>query len=349
MDWIDNTVTSTGDFIVDIFRAFDGYTKQSIELHYSMITGQFYDLAILITAFYILSVSLMLIKGKIAESQKEFLGSIFLLLFIVPFVFDSQLYMSTFVKPITNTVFDLAGALSTAGKSTDFLEPLRKIQDIFYTYLSYADFLEEQGSVTNIMFNVKLLAAIGILGFCLLGSGIVFFLMLLFNMFMVYIMFIIGGPCLFFLAFSKTRHIFYGWLRATMTFSLTVCLAALVLSIALFAMQGSVDELYRTRGTDIFTDTYFATVLVSILAWYALKKTGFVISFVVGGMESASHGLTAVAGGAVGGVVGIGLATAQKTATNVASIGGGMAGSALKGIGNGFGGSASAIYRKLRG
>ena len=348
MSWLDGITQKTGYFVVDVFRAFDGQIKNNIELIYDMITSQFHSLAVLITAFYVLSISFMLYKGKIAEAQKEFLGSIFLLIAIVPFVFDTQLYMETFVRPLTNTVFKVAGYLASLGENTDLLAPLRSLQDIFETYKGYADYLEEKGTMTNMVFTVKLWAAIAILGLCLIGSGITFFLTIMYNIFMVYIMCIVGGPCLFFVSFSKTRHIFWGWIRGTMTFSLTIIIAALIISVALFGIQGSVDELYATKGTDIFTDAYCAAVLIAILTWYALKQTSWVVSQIIGGTENASHGISAVAGGVVGGVVGSGLASTKKAAGSGLSAVGGIA-SGVASAATGFAGSASAIYRQMRG
>ena len=348
MSWLDGITQKTGYFVVDVFRAFDGQIKNNVELIYDMITSQFHSLAVLITAFYVLSVSLLLMRGRISEAQKEFGASIFLLIAIVPFVFDTQLYMETFVRPLTNTVFKAAGFVASLGESNDLLAPLRSLQDIFETYKGYAEYLEEKGTMTNMVFTVKLWAAIAILGLCLLGSGITFFLMILYNIFMVYIMFIIGGPCLFFLSFSKTRHIFWGWLRGTMTFSLTIIMAALILSVALFAIQGSVEELYRTKGTDIFTDAYCAAVLIAILTWYALKKTSSLVTMFVGGMETGGGALSSVAGGVVGGIVGSGLASTQRAAGAGLSAAGGIA-SSVASAATGFAGSASAIYRKMRG
>ena len=254
MSWIEEYTKSSGYFVVDVFRAFDGQVKANVELLYDMIVTQFSEIATLITGFYILTVAFLMIRGRIAEAQKEFFASIFLLIFLVPFVFDSQLYMETFVKPFTNTVFDAAGFVSSLGENVDFLAPLRNLQDVFDKYASYAEFLEDKGTMTGFMFNLKLGAAILIMGLCLLGSGITFFLMILYNMFMVYIMFIVGGPCLFFLSFSKTRHIFWGWLRGIMTYAMTIIMAALIISVSISAIEGSVDELYKTRGTDIFTE-----------------------------------------------------------------------------------------------
>ena len=348
MSWTEEYIKSSGYFVVDIFRAFDGQVKANVEQLYSLITTQFCQIAALITAFYILTVSMLLIRGRISEAQKEFTASIFLLISIVPFVFDSQLYMDTFVRTFTNTVFDLAGLLASAGENKDMLAPLRNLQDIFYKYASYAEFLEGEGTMTGIMFNMKLAAAILILGICLLGSGITFFLMILYNMFMVYIMFIVGGPSLFFLSFAKTRHIFWGWLRGVFTFAMTIIMAALISSVSIFAIEGSVDELYRTKETGIFTEAYLATVLIAILTWYALKKTTYVVAMFVGGMENASHGISAVAGGVVGGVVGSGLASTKKAAGTGLSGAGGIA-SGIASVATGFAGSASAIYRQMRG
>lgn len=339
---------SSGELVVDIFRAFDDQIKQNVELLYDMITSQFYIIAVLITGFYILFVSLMLMNGKIAEARKEFTASIFLVIFMVPFVFDSSLYMETFVKPFTNTIFRLAGFIASLGESDDLLSPMRKLQEIFDTYRAYADYLDDQGKALSPLFTMKLWAAIILLGVCLLGSGITFFLMILYNLFMVYIMFIVGGPCLFFISFSKTRHIFWGWLRGLMTFALSIVLAALIISVALFAIQGSVEELYETKAVGIFTDAYFAAVLIAILVWYALKKTSYIVAMLVGGAENASHGITAVAGGVVGGIAGAGFASTQRAAgaglSGIGSIASGVASAAT-----GFAGSASALYRQIRG
>ncbi len=348
MSWIEEYTKSSGYFVVDVFRAFDGQVKANVEQLYSLITTQFSQIAALTTGFYILTVAMLLMRGRIADAQKEFTASIFLLIFLVPFVFDSQLYMDTFVRPFTNTVFSSAGLLASAGENVDFLAPLRNLQDVFDKYCSYASFLEDKGTMTNFMFNMKLGAAIVILGLCLLGSGITFFLMILYNMFMIYIMFIAGGPCLFFLSFSKTRHIFWGWLRGVMTFAMTVIMAALIISVSIYAIEGSVDELYRTRGTDIFTEAYYATVLIAILTWYALKKTSTVVSMFVGGMEAGGGAISAVAGGVVGGIVGSGLASTKKAAGTGLSAAGGIA-SSVASAATGFAGSASAIYRKMRG
>jgi len=301
------------------------------------------------TAFLLLYIVLVgidtMYTNKIIKSQSdlmEFIGSIIIAGVLVAGL-EYGFYKEWFVNPIVGTTTKLASFF--IGTINDDFASGSGIKSLFQNLdaLSFKifDFLlkyDPPGATwaTNAWGYMQA----GLLAIALFasyaGAYTVFLVLLILGYFSMYVLFTVGGVCIFFAAFSKTRFIFYSWLKAVINYALVIVFTSIIMSICYFGLSEELTALIAIKGSgSLFTTQYLSALCWSVLTFGVLLKAPDFAAALSGGQagstSSIAGGIGAVAGAGAS-VMGLSAMTGQGG--GAAQAGGRMAMAGGKAGGN---------------
>lgn len=305
-----------------------------------------------IVALYTVIVGYQVIFGYAGERSKQWAVSILLLL-VVGGVSNDQ---SAYTEWVSGWIYDLAYNLaSVAPKLTDskgVAGMFHAMEDAVGRTLATVDNIEVPG---NFFTDAWLYFKVGVA--CLLLALLVLVLylatlgLLCMAFFSLFMMLLVGGPCLWLASFKETRGITWAWLKQTANYCLWIFFLGIVASVGISFVSLAVEGLTRwdLEADGVFTKDLGSSMLLMALTiamlwkcadWAAAITGGTATNAgVIGAVGSAAGGALGgavnAAGGAAGGALGgaakwAGGVAANKTAAGAAAY---RAYSALRGLG----------------
>ncbi len=304
-------------------------------------------------ALYVVSVGIMIMKGKGGEKTKELLASAILLPLLWGVVGESHIYFNWVINPLDDTIFALCDFFisvvqnGSSSGATGIEGLFNNLDSLAYKLYDFLFKIDLEGDLLDDFFNlVKGITLILVLIVIFTASYLAFAVQMILCFFSLYVMFLVGGICIFFAAFKETRFIFNNWLKAITKHSLTMVFASIVMSICYFGIYDSLEKLQLLTGeSSLYSPQYVVAVCWSLLTFCTLKMTSEYAADIGGGMAGSTAGIGAavgMAGGAAAGVMGL---KASQTKNGRGAIQGGAkaAGKGAKGLGN----MAKSAYRSF--
>lgn len=318
----------------------------------SLIAG-FLVFSRVIVTLYIVVVGYRVLMGKTGDRAKEWAVSAALLVALQGVLFESSVYSEWVTEPIKSAMLGLSSLFSGDGNKGDAFGIFSRLDTAMTTITTVIDRLEPGGNfLTNAMAYIKVSLASLILLVFMGGLYIIYLVQVGLAIFSVHILFIIGGPFLFFAVFRETRFIAWTWFRTTLQYSLWLVLLSLVMGVGINGIEKVALELsnWDVVRDGVFTKQYALALLMSALVGYFLLKMSDISSALTGGTGMQSS----IAGGILGGGINMAGSAAgglgARGATGAAA--GGLAGAASYGAGRAAGAATSGAiraYSALRG
>jgi type IV secretory pathway VirB6-like protein len=282
---------------------------------------------------YIVCVGLGLMTGHIQDAGREALFSVVMVSALWVGIMETTLYASWIVKPFLGTVNNLTGFFIDIQSEFDLgvgLSGLLHQIDIEYgRILTTIDrVIPTENIMTNFGIYLRVGFALLVLIFIYAVMYFAFVVMLALGYFSMFILFTVGGVCIFFAAFKRTRFIFWAWFRALINYGLLIVFTGLVMSICMYGVNYALTAMEAEAATKgVFTYGFFGACAWGALAVGMLLKCPDFAAALSGGSAGSTSG---IAGGmsAVGGAMTAGgVMMANNKATRSA---GAWAGNALK-------------------
>lgn len=254
---------------------------------------------------YLVIVGLGVMYGKFQDAAREIIVSMILLVIIWAAMFEPYMsgpgntfYFKWLIQPYVKLVMDLGGLFlseaqgdwfSSGGlmgifSSIDIM--LGKLINAAVSMSPNVGWLSDKAIIFQ--------SGLAILLLTVIYSAMYFAFLVLMAMgfFSIYILAVVGGPCIFFAAFKQTRFVFYAWVRAMLNYGLLVVFVSIIMAMCIFGMNTAITALAATGGVlGVFTLDFAAT-----LCWGALT---------VGMLLKAPDFAAAISGGSAGSTTGI--------------------------------------------
>jgi len=325
------------------------YVLDQLDKYLALIFGSFMaSFGGFMSAFVVLYLLLMAIayfKSTFAEHTKEIGWSILLVILLQYFIMDFSAFKHWVVLPIRSTVIDIASFFANAGAGAggDGIEDLFikldqsviKMKETIDYIFPHTNFLMDAGNY------IKATMALGAMTLAFGAVYVAYILLLCVGFFSMYVLFVIGGPCIFFGAFKQTRFVTWSWCCALANYSLLVVFASLVMGICITGITSAMDVFAQNSDPSLgyFTREVGYVICWSLLSLGMLLKSADYASALSGGMAGSTAMITgglALTGGA--------LFSASKMATNNPATQ--LAG---KGIRKGLGAIGNRAYSAMKG
>ena len=291
-------------------QLFGGMLQQLQSYHDALYPAIMDHFGIFIRAFvilYLVIAGIGIMTGYFRQATREVLISAVLVTSLHAFIMESNVYSAWIIKPFVGSFYDLGTFfVAKAGdfnfKLTGLFSSLDLMLDMLVQTINK---LEPTGNIlTNAWLHMKAAFAIGILfavfGF-LYGA---YMAILIIGFFSMYILFVIGGICLFFAAFKQTRFIAWSWFKGIMNYGLLIVFSSIVLSICLFTLNNALGELVESANLskDVFTFEYFKAVFWAIITIVMILKTPDLAAILTGTYPGSTSGIAAGLGTAMSSV-----------------------------------------------
>lgn len=284
---------------------------QQLEVYFSAIFGSLMaSFGVFMRSFVVLYMLLMAIaffKSTFAEHTKEIGSSIILIAVLHGFIMEASYYHDWVVTPIRDMALDLASFFVNAGvKGGGGMEDLFiKLDEAFVKMKDTIDFIFPRSNPLADLANY--IKATFALGAMVLAFGIVYvayMILICMGIFSMYVLFIVGGPCIFFAAFKQTRFVTWSWCRAMANYSLLIIFASLVMGICINGISNAMDLLAQNSDPSLgyFTREVGYVICWSLLSFGLLLKSADYASALSGGMAGSTAMVTgglALVGGAM--------------------------------------------------
>jgi hypothetical protein len=265
-----------------------------------------------IRAFFILYLTIIglgVMYGRFQDATREVITSMVILCILWASMFDSQIYYSWLIKPYIALVMDfgsffLSHAQGDLFPSNGLFGIFSQIDVMFAKLIvTVVDLTPDVGFMSDLA--IVLQAGFAVLIITLVYSTMYFAFIVLLAMgfFSIFILSVVGGPCMFFGAFKQTRFVFYAWVRAMLNYGLLVIFVSMIMAMCIYGMNVAIDSLAATDVVDGILTLEFAATL----CWGALT---------VGMLLKAPDFAAAISGGSAGSTSGI--------AGGIAAVGGAM-------------------------
>jgi len=302
------------NFGLNIFAAFLNQINSFITTVFPKLMDSFDVFAYAFVLLYIVVVGILLMKGTFGKEKSiEFAASMIILVILGPLMTTGG-FFKWFVQPVIGSVMDIAGFFVNAvhsdlpggsGLSALFAgmdEMSFKLFDILFKIEPDGNFL------TNAWKYLRMGSLVLLLLIIYSAAYVTFLALMIMGFFSMYVLFIVGGVCIFFAAFKQTRFIFFAWLKGIINYALLVIFASIIMSICYFGLADTVESLIDLNTVNIvFTKQYWACVCWSLLTIAMLLKAPDFASQLSGGMAGSTSGIAgglAVVGGGGAAVAG---------------------------------------------
>ncbi|MDG4475600.1 type IV secretion system protein [Thiovibrio frasassiensis] len=288
--------------------------------------------------------------GWFKEATKQTIVSILLVVFIHSFVLESNVYSSWFTPHITGFFMGLADFFATKALAAG---GMNHATDSFSVFNALDEMISRLNGATNaIESSVGMLDFLKVkMWFAVITLTVIyaflygaFMAIIVIGYFSLNILYLVGGICIFFAAFSQTRFVFYSWLRGVFNYGLLIVFASIVMSICIFGLNESLARLIASaqETREIFTRDYFFAIFWALVSIALILKAPDFAAMFSGGQAGSTAGIAAGMGlvaGAMGQGMKGGIRPAGKFVGNLADRGlsslpggAGRAYSRLKGI-----------------
>lgn len=318
---------------------------------FGSLMGGFLPFSRTLVTLYIVIVGYRILMGKTGERAKEWAVSMALLVLLQGILFESNTYAEWVTEPIRSTMFSLA-SLFSGGDSSDPFGAFTRLDAAMTTISGVADKLDPGGNfLTNSMAHIKVAIASFILMIVTGGLYMIYLVQVGLAIFAVYILFIIGGPFIFFAAFSETRFIAWTWFKTVMQYALWFVLISLVMGIGINGIELAAQTLanWDVVRDGVFTKQYALTLLMSAMVGYFLLKMSDLSAALTGGIGMQSNVAGSLVGGAVGTAGSAAMGAASRIGGPIASAGASAAGSIARGVAGPAVSGAVRAYSAMRG
>lgn len=281
-------------------------------------------------AVYVIVVGYMVLMGRAGDKSKEWGVSALFLLVIGGISSNYSVFAEWIAYPIWETAHAAGGMAATGGESSSaggVSGMLDASEETLGKILTVIDRVDISGNpITNAWLYIKVGVVVGIMGLLACALYVVMVALLSIAVFSLLMMFMVGGPCLWFASFKETRFITWAWLRTTLNYAIWIFFIAAVIGIA-NSYIGKVADLLVTWDLErdgVFTKEIGANMLLTVLSIYMLLKASDWAAALTGG-TSTNTGVIGALGGAAGGAIGGAMNTAGGAAGSAAKWGTGAA------------------------
>lgn len=257
---------------------------------------------IFIKAFFILYLIIMglgLMYGRFQDAPREIAVSMIFVAAIWGFMFESDVYFSWLIKPYVGLVMDLGSFFLSQAQgdwwpSGGLLGIFSQVDIMFGKLLFTLEKMAPDGGfLPDVALYFKVGFALLIMIFVYAAMYFSFIVLMAMSFFAIYVLAVVGGPCIFFAAFKQTRFVFYAWVRAMLNYGLLLMFVCMVMAMCIFGMNTAIDAL---AIKDISDDIIFSVEFASTICWGALT---------VGMLLKAPDFAAAISGGSAGSTTGI--------------------------------------------
>lgn len=287
------------------------YVLAQLDAYLALIFGSFMaSFGGFMSAFVVLYLLLMAIayfKTTFEEHTKEIGWSILLVILLQYFIMDFSAYKGWVVTPIRRTVIEMSAFFANAGpESGGGLEGLfMKLDQAVIKMKDTIDFIFPH---TNLLMDagnyIKATMALGAMTLAFGAVYVAYIILVCMGLFSMHVLFVIGGPCIFFGAFKQTRFVTWSWCRALANYSLLVVFASLVMGICITGITSAIDLFAQNSDPSLgyFTKEVGYVICWSLLSLGMLLKSADYASALSGGMAGSTAMVTgglALTGGAL--------------------------------------------------
>lgn len=255
---------------------------------------------------YLLIMSVGYFRASFAEHTKEVGWSIVLVITLQAFVMETTVYHHWIVNPIKATAINMAGFFVNVGRGGGGLEGI--FQKLDEAFIKMNDTIEYIYPHKNFLMNAKeyFLATMA-LGSMALAFGAVYvayMILVCMSFFSMYVLFVVGGICIFFGAFKQTRTVTWSWCRAIANYALLLVFASIVMGICINGITHAMDQLAQHSDPSLgyFTREVGYVICWSLLSLGLLLKSADYAAALSGGMAGSTAMITgglAITGGAM--------------------------------------------------
>lgn len=314
-----------GDQFISFFSLLNEYLFHI----YGPVTQSFSGMAKLLVVLYVVVMGYMSFTGRFGDATKSALISIPIIAIVFSIMFDEGLFKDWIYSPIVSSSYGLTSFIMQGGADSSLSGIFTAVDEVFGKLYQGAQTVWRATGGLNFLTDASLmveafLVSLGIAA--LYGAAyLVFTILMIAGVFGITVLFVLGGIAGVCGAFPFTRHIFWAWLRSVMNYALIPVFAGIIMSIALFAIQGVSADMAAikptaTAGSLLFSRPVGQAFLIGGLTLYFLLKAPEFAATLTGGLSSGMGGLvSAVAGGAA--VVGARGSAAAASAGRLAGRG----------------------------
>lgn len=336
-------------FVGNIFTSIESKLDGAVyELFQHIMGSAFSDFAHAFLVIYIMIVSYLVIKGLSGSKTKEMAMSLILLPALWSFVFNVDTYFDWFVDPFIDTSMNLAGFIIAKIPPEDNMAALDGVKGIFKSLDGLSDEffrfmfeIEYPGGVRNLGPFFKSFSLAMVLLVLYSAAYGAFVVIMTIGIFSMYVLFTVGGVCIFTAVFSSTRKIFYSWLRGLFHYALIIVFASIVMALCYFGLYQAIHKLMQLKGTaSLYSPAYVETLCWAVLSLAMQMKAPEYASQLSG----AQAGNTGALAGGIGMVAGAGASVMGLNAMK----GGGRTGLENRGAIQAVGSGAGKVGSKLQ-
>lgn len=330
---------------VDIIGAVLGQLGIYFTAIFGALMESFGSFARAFVLLYFLVMGIAFFRATFKEHTMEVFWSILLLITLHAFIMETAVYAHWVVDPIKRTTVNAATFFVNAGTGGGGgIEGLfQKLDKAFIKMNDTIDYIFPTG---NILINagdyIKATMALGAMTLAFGAVYVAYVILLCMGFFSMYVLFVVGGVCIFFAAFKRTRHVTWSWCRALANYALLVIFASMVMGICVNGITLAMDSLAKHADPSLgyFTREIGYVICWSLLSLGMLLKSADYAAALSGGMAGSTTMITgglAMTGGAIFAASKLAYDNrftrgAASTASGYVGAAGSRAYSALKGI-----------------
>ncbi len=286
-----------------LFVSFYGKLNIYISTVFSTLMEHFSGFAIAFGTLYIIIGAYRVLWGKglssLSEAGEVGMGLVFAGALLQGMIYGNNYYMDWVVLPVVQTTTKLAGffineisgdTLTGSGIKALFQGLDALSYQIFDFLLKY----DPPGAswATNAWGYMQAGLLVIALFASYAGAYVVFLVLLILGYFSLYVLFTVGGICIFFGCFKKTRFIFTSWVKAVANYALVIVFTSIIMSICYFGLQQELTALMALKGSNaLFTTQYLSALCWSILTFGVLLKAPDFAAALSGGQAGSTSGI----------------------------------------------------------
>lgn len=259
-----------------------------------------------IVGLYVAGVGYTVLMGHLGERSKQWALSALLLSVLASFS-DFNVYADWIAGPIWDATVNVAKlAADGYGAEGGIRGMLATTEATLGKTLAVIDAIEVPSNfLTSAWLYIKIGIVVAIMALLSCAMYLAMVVLLGIAIFSLFMMFAIGGPCLWLVAFKETRHITWAWLRAIANYSLWIFFLGLVGGVGNRFVGIVVNDLTRwdLERDGVFNQLVGANVLLTALSVYMLLKASDWAAAVTGG-SSTHTGVVGAIGSMAGGALG---------------------------------------------
>lgn len=297
----------------DLFISFFSKLNEYLFHIYGPVTQSFSGMAHVLVVLYVVIMGYMSFTGRFGEASKSALISIPIIAIVFGIMFDEGLFKEWIYSPIVSLSYGLTSFIMQGGTDSSLSGIFKTADEVFGKLYEGVKTVYRETDGLNFLTDMSLIveAFLVSLGISALYGVVylVFTILMIAGAFGLTVLFVLGGIAGVCGAFPFTRHIFWAWLRSVMNYALIPVFTGIIMSIALFAIQGVSADMAAinptaTAGSLLFSRPVGQAFLIGGLTLYFLLKAPEFAATLTGGVSSGLGGLVGAAAGVAAGGAG---------------------------------------------